>query len=124
MLPAVFTRTIIHGLDWVAARVLPADPRPRHQRTGTHGEEDAYFYLRKLGYAIVARNFRSPRWRGELRLIGAGAAAPAHRHARRRRRILLPAEARLCDCGAQLSLAAWSRRDRPDWLGCGCSWSY
>jgi putative endonuclease len=34
------------------------------------GEEDAYFYLRKLGYAIVARNFRSPRCRGEIDLIG------------------------------------------------------
>jgi putative endonuclease len=70
MLPAVFTRTIIHGLDWVAARVLPADPRPRHQRTGTQGEEDAYFHLRKLGYVIVERNFRSPRSRGEIDLIG------------------------------------------------------
>jgi len=70
MLPAVFTRTIIHGLDWVAARLLPADPRPSHQRTGTRGEEDAYFYLRKQGYAIVARNFRSPRCRGEIDLIG------------------------------------------------------
>jgi putative endonuclease len=70
MLPAVFTRTVIHGLDWVAERVLPADPRPRHQRTGTHGEEDAYFHLRKLGYVIVERNFRSPRSRGEIDLIG------------------------------------------------------
>jgi putative endonuclease len=70
MLPAVFTRTIIHGLDWVASRLLPADPRPMHQRTGTRGEEDAYFHLRKLGYAIVARNFRSPRCRGEIDLIG------------------------------------------------------
>src|ERR1017187_9801608 len=70
MLPAVFTRTIIHGLDWIAGRVLPADPRPKHQHTGTLGEEDAYFYLRKLGYAIVARNFRSPRCRGEIDLIG------------------------------------------------------
>jgi len=70
MLPAVFTRTIIHGLDWVAARVLPADPRPRHQRTGTQGEEDAYFHLRKLGYVMVERNFRSPRSRGEIDLIG------------------------------------------------------
>jgi len=70
MLPAGFTRTIIHGLDWVAQRVLPADPRPRHQRTGTLGEEDAYFHLRKLGYAMVARNFRSPRCRGEIDLIG------------------------------------------------------
>ncbi len=70
MLPAVFTRTIIHGLDWVAARVLRADPRPKHQRTGTQGEEDAYFHLRKLGVVIVARNFRSPRYRGEIDLIG------------------------------------------------------
>ena len=50
--------------------MLAADPRPRHQRTGTHGEEDAYFHLRRLGYAIVARNFRSPRCRGEIDLIG------------------------------------------------------
>lgn len=70
MLPAVFTRTIIHSLDWVAERVLPPDQRPRRQRTGTHGEEDAYFHLRKLGYVMVARNFRSPRCRGEIDLIG------------------------------------------------------
>ena len=70
MLPAAFTRCIIHGLDWLAARLLPPDPRPRHQRTGTRGEEDAYFHLRKLGYAIVARNFRTPRCRGEIDLIG------------------------------------------------------
>ena len=70
MLPAAFTRTVIYGLDWVAQRVLAADPRPPHQRTGTRGEEDAYFHLRKLGYAMVARNFRSPRCRGEIDLIG------------------------------------------------------
>jgi putative endonuclease len=70
MLPVVFTRAIIHGLDWVAGRVLPADPRPRHQRIGAHGEEDAYFHLRKLGYVMVERNFRSPRSRGEIDLIG------------------------------------------------------
>ena len=70
MLPAVFTRTIIHGLDWISDRMLAADPRPRHQRTGTRGEEDAYFHLRKLGYVMVERNFRSPRSRGEIDLIG------------------------------------------------------
>ena len=70
MLPSVFTRTIIHSLDWVGQRVLPADARPRHQRTGTHGEEDAYFHLRGLGYVMVARNFRTPRCRGEIDLIG------------------------------------------------------
>ena len=70
MLPAVLTRAIVHSLDWAAARVLPGDPRPRHQRIGAQGEEDAYFHLRKLGYVMVERNFRSPRSRGEIDLIG------------------------------------------------------
>lgn len=34
MLPARFTRAIVQGLDWAAQRLLPADLRPRHQRTG------------------------------------------------------------------------------------------
>jgi putative endonuclease len=34
------------------------------------GEEEAYFYRRKLGYVIVARNYRSARRRGEIDLIG------------------------------------------------------
>jgi putative endonuclease len=70
MLPPVLTRAIVHTLDWVAQRILPADQRPQHQRIGTRGEEDAYFHLRKLGYAMVARNFRSPRCHGEIDLIG------------------------------------------------------
>jgi putative endonuclease len=70
MLPAGVTRIVIKGLDWVARRVLPSDERPKHQQTGTRGEEDAYFYLRRLGYTMVARNFRTPRCRGEIDLIG------------------------------------------------------
>jgi putative endonuclease len=41
-----------------------------HHLTGRRGEEAAYFHLRKLGYTMVARNFRSPRCRGEIDLIG------------------------------------------------------
>ena len=70
MLPAGITRIVIQGLDWVALRVLPPDQRPTHQQTGTRGEEDAYFHLRRLGYTIVARNFRTPRSAGEIDLIG------------------------------------------------------
>jgi putative endonuclease len=70
VLPSDLTRSIIRSLDWIARRSLPVDRRPQHQRTGTRGEEDAYFHLRKLGYTIVARNFRSPRCRGEIDLIG------------------------------------------------------
>jgi putative endonuclease len=71
MLSGRITRTIIRSLDWLAKRFLPADDdRPIHHHIGTRGEEDAYFFLRKIGYTIVARNFRSPRSRGEIDLIG------------------------------------------------------
>ena len=43
---------------------------PFTSSTGRRGEEDAYFYLRRLGYVMVARNYRSPRRRGEIDLIG------------------------------------------------------
>lgn len=43
---------------------------PEHLRVGVKGEEDAYFALRKMGYVIVERNFRSPKYRGEIDLIG------------------------------------------------------
>jgi putative endonuclease len=48
---------------------LPTENVPDHLRTGRRGEEAAYFYLRKLGYVMVARNFRSPNRRGEIDLI-------------------------------------------------------
>lgn len=70
MLPVVFTRTLIRSLDWAAERVLAPDDKPARHRVGRRGEEDAYFHLRKLGYVMVARNFRSPRCRGEIDLIG------------------------------------------------------
>ncbi len=57
-------------LDWLSGKTLPGSTGPAHQRIGRHGEEDAYFFLRKLGYVMVARNFRSPRRRGEIDLIG------------------------------------------------------
>jgi putative endonuclease len=60
----------LRALDWLAARTLPCEKLPDHQRTGRRGEEDAYFYLRRRGYVMVARNFRSPHRRGEIDLIG------------------------------------------------------
>jgi putative endonuclease len=65
-----FTHATIRALDWLAERTLSPDKAPPHQRTGRRGEEAAYFYLRKLGYVIVSRNFRSPHRRGEIDLIG------------------------------------------------------
>jgi len=64
------THATVRALDWLAEHTLPPKEGPAHQRTGRRGEEDAYFYLRKIGYVMVARNFRSPRHRGEIDLIG------------------------------------------------------
>jgi putative endonuclease len=64
------TQAVVRVLDWIAERMLSPEDVPRHQQTGRRGEEAAYFHLRRLGYVIVARNFRSPRRRGEIDLIG------------------------------------------------------
>jgi putative endonuclease len=71
MLNGRVTQSIVRALDWVATHTLPPDTTtPAHQRTGRSGEEEAYFYLRRLGYTIIARNYRSPHHRGELDLVG------------------------------------------------------
>jgi putative endonuclease len=64
------TQATLRALDWVVAKTLPAEDIPAHQSTGRRGEEDAYFYLRRRGYTIIARNFRSPNHRGEIDLVG------------------------------------------------------
>ena len=69
-MPAKLTRLTLRALDSLA-RLLPRkDSTPRHLHTGRRGEEAAYFYLRERGYVIIARNYRSPRSRSELDLVG------------------------------------------------------
>jgi putative endonuclease len=64
---------LVQGLARALDRISP-QPDPAsvaaHQLIGRRGEEDVYFYLRKLGYVIVARNYRSRHHRGEIDLIG------------------------------------------------------
>jgi putative endonuclease len=69
MLPARITQTFLRQLDRLASR-KKSSGTPAHLLTGRRGEEDAYFYLRRKGYLIIARNFRSSRHRGEIDLIG------------------------------------------------------
>jgi putative endonuclease len=61
-------------LRWLdrLVRLLPWRKKdlPQHVVTGRRGEEEAYFHLRRQGYVMVARNFRSRRRRGEIDLIG------------------------------------------------------
>ena len=55
-----------------AAAIVPWRRKrpPEHVLTGRRGEEEAYFHLRRQGYVMVARNYRSRRRRGEIDLIG------------------------------------------------------
>jgi putative endonuclease len=64
------THAIVKTLDRAAVLLGRVPERAAHLRTGTSGEELAYFHLRTQGYTIVARNFRSPRRKGEIDLIG------------------------------------------------------
>jgi putative endonuclease len=64
------TQNIVRVLDALAEHLLPTESTPPHQKLGRKGEEDAYFYLRRRGYVMVARNFRSPHRRGDIDLIG------------------------------------------------------
>jgi putative endonuclease len=67
---ARLTHCTVHLLDRFLEHTTAWKGIPPHQRRGRWGEEKAYFYLRKLGYVMVARNYRSPRRRGEIDLIG------------------------------------------------------
>jgi len=65
-----FVELSVRALD-ALARFLPGkNSGPAHLETGRRGEDEAYFYLRRQGYVIIARNYRSPRSRSELDLVG------------------------------------------------------
>lgn len=69
-MPRRITRLTIRALDSVAHFLPKRKPEAQHLITGRHGEEEAYFYLRKHGYVIIARNYRTPNSRSELDMIG------------------------------------------------------
>jgi putative endonuclease len=53
------------------AMVLGRAPRSAaHLATGLHGEREALFELRKMGYTVVARRWKNSKLRGDVDLIG------------------------------------------------------
>jgi putative endonuclease len=63
------TRFTLKLLDGITGWLPSVRKEPEHLKTGRRGEEEAYFFLRKHGYVIVARNWRGG-GKGELDLIG------------------------------------------------------
>jgi putative endonuclease len=57
-------------IDAVAARRALRRGLPAHLITGKRGEREALFHLRKMGYTVVARRWRSAKLWGDIDLIG------------------------------------------------------
>ena len=75
----MFARVIFAVVDFAARKGLAdSDPanspdsssKQQARRTGIRGETYAYWYLRRHGYVLVARNFTSPGLKGEIDLVG------------------------------------------------------
>ncbi len=58
------------GLAEAGPEAATNDARQRARRTGIRGETYAYWYLRRHGYVLVARNYTSPGMKGEIDMIG------------------------------------------------------
>ena len=87
------TRLTLRALDSLIQLLPHKDSAPQHLQTGRRGEEAAYFYLREHGYVIIARNYRSPRSRSELDLVGWDGATLCFIEVKTRStRTVLPAE--------------------------------
>ena len=56
-------------LDRVSQKLGRAPGYAAHLALGLRGEEAAFFYLRRLGFVITARGWRSHRYAGDIDLI-------------------------------------------------------
>jgi putative endonuclease len=69
MLALRLLEEFVHASDSLAVRFRRSSTRPAHLEVGRRGEEAAFFYLRRLGYIVVARGWRSGKVRGDLDLV-------------------------------------------------------
>ena len=69
MLSLRLLEEFVHASDSLAIRIRGGSPRPAHLEVGRRGEEAAFFYLRRRGYIVVARGWRSAKVRGDLDLV-------------------------------------------------------
>ena len=79
----MLARFMFAMIDFAARKGLGATPssqsaptaagttaKQRARQTGIRGETYAYWYLRRQGYVLVARNFTSPGIQGEIDMVG------------------------------------------------------
>jgi putative endonuclease len=61
---------LLAAIDRGAAKAGRAPAHASHLALGIRGEEATFFYLRRRGYVITARGWRSHRYAGDIDLIG------------------------------------------------------
>lgn len=61
---------MLRGMDALAGRRRHGAGMTAHLATGLRGEREALFQLRKVGYTVVARRWKSAKLRGDVDLIG------------------------------------------------------
>ncbi len=65
----LFERSLA-AIDRLSAKLGRTPAHAPHLALGLRGEEAAFFYLRRQGYVITARSWRSHRYAGDIDLIG------------------------------------------------------
>jgi putative endonuclease len=72
----MIARLMFTYVDFAARKGLADPPSPeasakdQARRTGVRGETYAYWYLRRHGYTLIARNYTSPGIKGEIDMVG------------------------------------------------------
>jgi putative endonuclease len=64
-----FQREVLLRLKSLTRRLHRGPKLPPHLQVGLRGEFEALFYLRRLGFTVVERRWRSPEHNGDLDLI-------------------------------------------------------
>jgi putative endonuclease len=65
-----FQAWTMRRMDALAVRRTRGRQLPTHLATGERGEREALFHLRKAGYTIVARRWKSAKLWGDIDLVG------------------------------------------------------
>jgi putative endonuclease len=61
---------VVRGAGSLARRLGRGRGGPDHLETGEEGEREALFYLRRMGYTVVARRWKSAKLWGDIDLVG------------------------------------------------------
>src|SRR5271163_3933514 len=71
----MLARLMFAAVDFAARKGLAdahaeGSAKEQARRTGVRGETYAYWYLRRHGYILVARNYTAPGIKGEIDMVG------------------------------------------------------